>query len=140
MKYKIIIFSLSILLISSLTYVVNEDILKFLYSGTSATYAVEFIYNKYWLVLGLSLIVILFRVLSEKKKWSKSLLIISLIVWVLSLRTYAIIGGSANTTIVQGISILPLSKSVIFKQNSIRAGKFDFFLRRKLIGAIENQK
>ncbi|MER2996653.1 hypothetical protein [Pontibacter populi] len=137
-NYKIATFSLFVLLIASLPYIVNEDLIKFLYSGSSATYAVALIYNKYWLVIGLSFVVILFCVLSAGSKWSRYLFAISLIIWGLSLRSYAVIGGSSNTIVVQGMSIFPLYRSDVVKSNSV--GKFDFFLGEKLRNTLDKQK
>jgi formate hydrogenlyase subunit 3/multisubunit Na+/H+ antiporter MnhD subunit len=64
----ILICSFTVLLISSLLYIIDEDIIKLLFSGTSATYAVNLVYNNVLLVFSFAFLVIIFAFLYCSKE------------------------------------------------------------------------
>lgn len=130
-----IFLSVIILLISS-SSLVDGDLFKFLFSGQSSTYGVFLIRHNYLVVYGLALIVIFSLFYLRKNKLNKYLLGISLILWLLSLRTFAVV-KNYDTTLVSGISIIPICKCEVVKEDSCDM-IFDFFLEDKIKKAISD--
>lgn len=132
MKKKILL-SIIILAISSVS-LVDEDFLKFLISGQSATYSAILIRHSYIVVYGISLIVI-FLIFYIKKKFIKYLLGIALVFWGLSLRTFVVVKSYNNTVLVSGFSFVPINKCEMIEEDVCDV-KFSFFLKDKVKRAI----
>lgn len=137
-NFKSFILCLLVLLISSVNYVLDEDLLKLLLTGHSATYNVYFVKHNYSLVFGLSTMVIVFGFFSKKMKWAQYILGLSLVFWLLSLRTYAIIKDD-NIIIVKGVTFVSISKCEVSSHDSNCVGMFDFFLKSELENIIHNE-
>lgn len=132
---KRILLSVIVLVISS-SSLIGEDILKFLLSGQSATYSVYLVRHNYFVVYGLSLIVIFLIFYSRKNKLNMYLLGMFLVFWVLSLRTFAVV-KNYDTTLVSGIAVIPLYNCEVVQGDSCDM-VFDFFLEDKVKKAISD--
>ncbi|WP_299460342.1 hypothetical protein [uncultured Microscilla sp.] len=137
MKKSRFIIYIIILIISTINY--SSDSQKFFFTGHSATYAVVMIKHHYVLTMSLAILVVLFSEYSNanKKKWAKYLYITFVFIWILSMRTYAVV--YTKNTLVSGWSFIPISECELPSDDTLnnkeRSGctiKYDPFLRKKL--------
>lgn len=121
---------LLIIVIASLG-LVSEDFLKFLLSGHSATKGMILIRHNSLTVAGIALIAIGFTIFLERSRWNRYLLSVSLILLVLSLRTFVIDANNKNIVLVSGFSIFQISKCEFSELDNCKV-KFGIFLGGKV--------
>jgi len=131
---KKIFISVFVLGVSSLS-LISEDFSKFLLSGQSNTYNISLIRHNSIVVFAIALVVILFIFLYKKRNVYKYLLGISLVVWVLSQRTYAIVENH-DPILISGFSVFPVNRCKFFLKENCRV-KFDYFLAKEVEDAIK---
>ena len=126
MKIKKLFLIILIMAIASFG-LISEDLLKFLLSGHSATKGMILIRHNFLIVLAISFIAIGFTVFLERSRWNRYLLGVSLILLVLSLRTFVIDANNKNIILVSGFSIFQISKCEFSELDSCNV-KFGVFL------------
>lgn len=129
-KVQKISIGILILIIASFS-LIGEDFIKFLLSGQSATYNVYLVRHHYLLVIGIAFIALLSNFYYEKSKLYKYLLRVSLVLLILSLKTYAVVKSTNNTVLVSGFSFIPINKCEVTKIDNCDIG-FGFFLEKKV--------
>lgn len=137
MSIKNILISVIVLGVASLS-LINEDLSKFLLSGQSNTYDISLIRHNSVVVFAISLVVILFIFLFKKSNVYKCLLGISLVVWVLSQRTYAIM-KERDITVISGFAVIRLDRCKLSPKDNYRVN-FDFFMAKEVEKAIKEDR
>ncbi len=136
MTKKKIIIGLLILLIASFSFI-SEDFVKFLLSGQSGSYNVILVRHSFLIVLSISLIATLLNLISERRKIYKYLLGVSIVLLVMSLKTFAIVKNGKNTILVSGFSFFPIYKCEVIKKSDGEV-VFCFFLKDEVENAIDD--
>ena len=136
MKKKKTVIGLIILLIAS-SCLINEDFAKFILSGQSGTYNVILVRHSFLTVLSISIMAMVFNLISERRKLFKYLLGTSILLLVISLKTFAIVKNSNNITVVSGISIFPIYNCEVSNTGDCKMG-FCFFLQDEVNKAVED--
>jgi hypothetical protein len=131
---KKILISIVILGVASLS-LVDEELTKFLLSGQSATYGVDLVRHSAIVVFTISLLVILFLLLFKKSNVYKCLLGISLLVWLLAQRTYAIV-QNRDKILVSGFAVFPVCSTKLSVKDSCCV-RIDLFMTGELEKAIK---
>jgi len=130
-----ILISIIVLGVASLS-LISEDFLKFLLAGQSDTNSILLVRHSSITVFTLSLIVILFIFLFNKRHLYKYLLGISLVFWVFSLRTFVVM-KSHDIFLISGFSIFPIKKCEVSPKDRCFV-KFDFLMKREVEKAISS--
>ncbi len=130
MTAKNILISFLILGVAS-SSLINEDFYKLLLSGQSNTYSMSLIKHNPIVIFAISLVVILFIFLFKKGLLYKYLLGISLVVWLLSQRTYVIVEKGQDAILVSGFAIVPFNKSKLSAKNNCSVN-FYFFMNKEI--------
>lgn len=133
-KTKNIVISLIILGVASLS-LIDEDTSIFLLSGQSNTYAFSLIRYSPIVVFSVSFVVMFGVFLFRKGTLYKYLLGISLVLWVLSNRTYAI-ANDHDTIVISGFAIIPVDKHSLSPKDNYNV-IFDFFIAREVEKTIQ---
>lgn len=131
---KSILISVIVLGVASLS-LISEDFSKFLLSGQSNTYSISLVRHSSVVVFAISLVVIFFIFFFKKNNVCKWLLGISIVVWVLSQRTYAIV-KSQDTILISGFAVIPVNRCKLSSKGNCDV-KFDFFLAKEVEKAIK---
>lgn len=126
------VFSIIVLMLSLFRY--NGDMAKFLFTGYSATYDITIIRHHYLLTLSVAILVILSIIIYRvyKKRGLRYLTVLFVFIWVLSMRTFAIV--HSEQVLVSGWSIIPIKRCEFSKNQDAQlkcAIKYDPFLKRK---------
>ncbi len=131
---KKVLISLIVLGVTSLS-LISEDFSKFLLSGQSNTYDISLFRHNPVLIFTISLLVILFIFLYQRGKLYKWLLGVSMVIWILSQKTYAIV-YSHDKVIISGFTVIPVSRCKLNLKENCKV-KFDFFMPTKVEEAIK---
>lgn len=134
---KYILISVIVLGVASLS-LISEDFSKFLLSGQSNTYSITLIRQSSVVVFTMSFVVILFIFLFKKNNVYKYLLGISLVIWLLSQRTYAIVKNH-DTILISGFAVIPVNRCKLsLKENC--SVIFEFFMAKEVEKALNPDK
>lgn len=136
MKIKYILICLIVIIISILN--LDGDLFKLVLTGHSATYGIIIIKHNYFLGIILSFIIVGIVVYSyfKKNRISTYLLIIFIVFWIISMKTYAVV-NIQKPTIISGFAFIPLGSCELKADKNPCVGKYDFFLHDRLKTEIE---
>ena len=107
MKYARIFLVVSAILMLMSSFI-DDDFTKFMLTGHSGTHGVELIHPSRFWTYGMVLCTLLLTLYSRRSKAVALLSWISLVVLLLTLRTYAVEKPENYVTVVSGLSIFPL--------------------------------
>lgn len=137
MKKKKIILGLLIVLLASFSFI-SEGFVKFILSGQSGSYNVILARHSFLIVIGIAMIAMLFNLILERRKIYKYLLGVSIVLLVISLKTFAIVKNSNHTILVSGFSFFPIYKCEMIKTGDSEV-VFCFFLKDEVEKAFEKE-
>ncbi len=127
MKKAILI---ALIILTASFSLIEEDLLKFLISGHSATYSIIVVRHSSFFVFALSIIPIVCTFLLGKNRWSGILLFLSWMALILSLRTFAVDRSGTNPVLISGVTFFPISKCEMTETHRCKV-RFAFFLGKK---------